>query len=122
MKDRKLNYNLLIPHVKQELPPPKLKLCDQLLQFKAFKKDTLQELLLIFPKKRKDHVLPEIPETQPNYIASILQCIKSLEIEASMTNIEDNMFTKVFQPIPHIDKLPLEPVAHITLKDAKKMI
>ena len=91
IKDRKLNYNLLIPHVKQEPPPQKLKLCDQLLQFKAFKKDTLQELLLIFPKKWKDHVLPDIPETQPNYIASILQHIKSLEIEASMTNMEDNL-------------------------------
>ena len=70
-------------------------------------------------------MLPDIPEAQQNYIASILQHIESLEIEASMTNMEDNlckMFTKVFQPIPHIDKLPLEPVAHITPEDAERMI
>ena len=31
-------------------------------------------------------------------------------------------FSKVFEPIPHVNELPLEPLARITLKDAEKII
>ena len=64
-------------------------------------------------------------ETQINFILSILHQIKTLEIEASMVNIENNLrktFAKVFQPIPHVDKLPMAPLAQITLKDTEKFI
>ena len=42
-----------------------------------------------------------------------------------MNNMELNLrksFSKVFEPIPHVDELPLEPLARITLKDAEQMI
>ena len=47
-----------------------------------------------------------------NYITSIMHRIKNLKIEASMENMDTNlrkMFSKVFQPIPYVDKLPSEP-------------
>ena len=42
-----------------------------------------------------------------------------------MNEIELNLwksFSKVFEPIPHIDDLPMEPLAQITLKESEKTI
>jgi hypothetical protein len=81
--------------------------------------------LIIFPKKWKEDILPDTPETKPNYIASILHCVKTPEIEESMVNINQNLrktFSKVFEPIPHVDELPSEPLAQITLKDTEKIV
>ena len=125
VRDRKLNYNLLKPITREKPPAPKLKLRDLLLQNKARKAETLRELLQVFPKKWKARVIGDIPETVPDYIAAILHRVKTLEIEASMADMELNVrksFPKVFAPIPHVDELPLEPVARITLRDAEKMI
>ena len=125
VQDKNLNYNLLQPLVRNEPPPPKLKLRDQILKNKSHKRDTLSELLEIYPKKWKARLLPSENITPPNFIASILHRIKTLDIEASMANMEANLrktFSKVFEPIPHVDELPLEPLARITLKDAEKMI
>ena len=125
VRDKKLNYNLLKPIIRCDPPPPRLKLRDQILRNKTFKRETLLELLDIFPKKWKDRLLPTTPNQKPNFISSILHRIKTLDIEASMAQMETNLrksFSKVFQPIPHIDELPLEPLARITLKDAEKMI
>ena len=85
-----------------------------MLKNKILKKQTLRELLDIFPKKWKDWILPDVVETKPNFIASIIHRIKTLEIEASMNEIELNLwksFSKVFKPIPHVDDLPMEPLA-----------
>ena len=96
-----------------------------MLRYKKQKSDTLKELLEIFPHRWKDRILPNDTTPEINYISSILHRIKTLEIEASMNSMDINMrktFSKVFEPILHVDDLPLEPVAHITLKDAEKMI
>jgi hypothetical protein len=125
VKDNNLNYNLLQPIKRQDPPPPKLGLRDQLLRNKSFKKETLQELLTTFPIKWKDRFLPEEPTPTPNFIATILHRIKTLDFEVSMTQMDINLrksFPKVFQPIPHIDELPLTPLARITLRDAEKTI
>ena len=125
VQHKNFNYNFLDPVKRQELCPPKLRLKDQLLRNKAYKSDTLQELLTIFPMKWKDRLLPNIAEPQINFISLILHWIKTLEIEASMSTMENNLrktFAKVFQPIPHMDKLPMAPLAWITWKDAKKVI
>lgn len=94
----------------------------QLLRNKSLKRNTLRELLETFPKRWKDRI-NNTPE--PNYIASILHRIKTLEIESSLDSMEVNMrksFSKFFEPIPHVNELPLEPLARITLKDAEKII
>jgi hypothetical protein len=42
-----------------------------------------------------------------------------------MENLKINLqktFSKVFEPIPHVNDLPIEPLTCITLKDAKKII
>ena len=125
VRDKNLHYNLLQPILRKEPPPPKLKLRDQILRNKTYKRDTLRELLVIFPKKWKDRLLPSVDVPPPNFISSILHRIKTLDVEASMALMETNLrksFSKVFQPIPHIDELPLEPLARITLIDAEKMI
>jgi RNase H-like domain found in reverse transcriptase/Reverse transcriptase (RNA-dependent DNA polymerase)/Integrase zinc binding domain len=126
VRDKNINYNLLQPIERQEPPPPKLKLRDQILRNKKFKRDTLHELLEVFPKKWNDLFLPNayIPQT-PNFIATILHRIKTLEFLSSMENLETNIrktFSKVFEPIPHVNDLPMQPLARITLKDASKMI
>ena len=87
VRDKNLNYNLLKPLVRIEPPPPKLKLRDQILKNKSYKRDTLRELLEIFPKKWKARLLPSVSTPPPNFIASILHCIKTLDIEASMANM-----------------------------------
>lgn len=105
--------------------PPKLRLCDQLLQNKSYKCEMLGELLVVFPKIWKDCILLNVPDFKPNFIASILHCIKGLKVEASMANMETNLkktFVKVFKPLPHVDELPLQPLAWITLKDAENVI
>ena len=125
VRDKNLNYNLLKPVHRQDSPAPKLKLREQILRSKKQKSDTLKELLEIYPHRWKDRILPNDTTPEINYISSILHRIKTLEIEASMNSMDTNMrktFSKVFEPIPHVDDLPLEPVARITLKDAEKMI
>ena len=126
VRDKNLNYNLLKPIQRQDPSPPKLKLRDQILRNKSFKARTLIELLEIFPKKWHDRLLPNaFKPDPPNFISSILHRINSLEFSASMENLETNLrktFSKVFEPIPHVDDLPLQPLARITLKDATKMI
>lgn len=85
----------------------------------------MRELLEIFSKKWEALLLPTLPTYTPNFISSILQRITSLELEASMANMEANLkktFAKVFEPIPHVDDLPLEPLARINLKDAENII
>ena len=85
----------------------------------------MQQLLEIFPKKWKDRILPDVPESKLNFIASILHRISTLNIESTMINLENNLrksFTKVFEQIPHVNELPLQPLARITLKDAEKVI
>ena len=126
VRDKNINYNLLNPVKRTEPSPRKLRLRDQILRNKKFKSDTLRELLEIFPKKWNSRLLPDeyIPEP-PNFIASILHRIKTIEFNTSMENMETNLrksFCKVFEPIPHVDDLPLEPLARINLKDATKMI
>ena len=126
VRDRNLNYNLLKPLERREPPPPKLKLREQILRNKKFKAETLRELLTIYPKKWNARLLPDASlPAKPNFIASILHRIKTLDFMSSMDNMETNMrktFGKVFEPIPHVDDLPLQPLARITLKDANKMI
>ena len=87
---------------------------DQLLRNKSFKKETLRELLETFPKKWKDRFLPDDPAPKPNFIATILHRIKTLDFEVSMAQMDINLrksFSKVFEPIPHTDDLPLAPLA-----------
>ena len=45
VRHKNLNYNLLQPHMHSEPPPPKLKLREQIIRNKAYKRDTLRELL-----------------------------------------------------------------------------
>ena len=125
VRDKNLNYNLLTPLKRKEPPPPKLKLREQLLRNKSFKSDTLRELLSIYPTKWKNLLLPDVPSPAPNFISAILHRINTMEIESSMSNMENNLrktFSKVFEPIPHVDELPQQPLARITLKDAEHMI
>ena len=44
----------------------------------------MDNLLEIFSKRWKDQILPDVPEPKPNFIASILHRILSLEIESAM--------------------------------------
>ena len=93
---------LFLPLTRQQPPPPKLKLQDQLLLNKSRKMETLRELLVVFPKRWRSRILPDIPENVPNYIASILHRIKTFEIESSMSNMDENLrksFPRVFAPI-----------------------
>lgn len=92
--DRNLNYNPLKPVLKHETPLPKLKLHEQILRNKNFKRDTLLELLHIFPSKWKDHLLPHSPSppiSKTSFLASVLHHIQTLEIENSMENLETNL-------------------------------
>ena len=86
----------------------------------------LLELLRVFPSKWNDILMPDkYSPSPPVFISSILHCINTLEFASSMETLEVNLrksFSKVFEPIPHIDDLPLQPLARITLKDASKMI
>ena len=123
--DKNLNYNLLKPQQRQPPLPPKLWLWEQINLNKRYKKETLWELLHIFPSKWKECLLPDIDRPQPNYITLIMHHIKTLKIEASMEKLEMNLqksFSKVFEPIPHVDELPLQPLTHITPKDVEKTI
>ena len=126
VRDKDLNYNLLKPLERKEPPPPKLRLRDQILRNKSHKAATLRELLDTYPKKWLNRLAPNdsTPEP-PHFIASILHRIKTIEFQSSMDNMDTNLrksFCKVFEPIPHVDELPLQPLARITLKDATKMI
>ena len=125
VQDKKLNYNLLAPVKRQQPPQLKMKLRKQLLLNKSHKKETLQELTKVFPEKWKDRILEDILDAKPNYIASILHCINTLEIEASMTNMERNLlksFKKVFEPSHTLTTFHYNPLVWITLKDAEKTI
>jgi hypothetical protein len=66
-----------------------------------------------------------IEHNRPDIIAAITNRIHTLSMDDEMAARETDLRTKfvqVFEPPPHADELPKEPLAHITLKDANKMI
>ena len=65
------------------------------------------------------------PIQTPNHIASIKNTIEHLATKQGLLDKEiklKNEFKQIFEPIPHIDRLPPHEPAHIHLKDAYKKI
>ena len=51
-----------------------------------------------------------------------MNCLQIFQKNGKIACYLRKMFSNVFQPIPYVDELPLEPLAWITLKDAEKII
>jgi hypothetical protein len=66
-----------------------------------------------------------IEHNRPDIIAAITNRIHTLSMDNKMAARETDLRTKfaqVFEPPPHANELPKEPLARITLKDANEMI
>ena len=68
---------------------------------------------------------PNKAKREYDILAAITNRIQTLSMDEEFATRETEMrtrFAKVFEPPPHADELPKKPLAHITLKDANKMI
>ena len=68
---------------------------------------------------------PELSAPLPDILASLKDCITSLSFEKELESHEAKLrkrFARIFEPSPHVNELPKEPVARIQLKDPNHVI
>jgi hypothetical protein len=66
-----------------------------------------------------------LPSLTPDVLGAIRERITTLSLDALLTERETNFrkeFSQVFEPLPHVNELPLEPRARIRLKDPNSII
>ena len=116
--DNLSNYDLLNPLPITPPPPQKLCLKEQLAEKKADKKLVLAELMLVCNDRFKNHKLrPQITE-EFNVAGAIRERIEILATQEQLLKREAKLrseFKQVFEPIPHVNELPLEVFALIHL-------
>lgn len=85
----------------------------------------LAELKWVCADRRK-HIKFKFEKVKPfDVVASIKAKIEDLAAKEKLLSLETELkseFNKVFQPIPHIDELPMSETARIQLKDEYKKI
>ena len=88
-------------------------------------KQVLEELKIVCEKRRR--LLETVPSTPPHlFLAVIRTTIESLAFQAKLKQHENNartLFADVFEPVPHLDRLPIsDSVMQIELKDNKRFV
>jgi hypothetical protein len=122
--DKKTGYNILSPAVIEPPLPPPLppgpKLHEQARYLKNAKKLALCELLLVCKQCVHDKKLYFEYVKDVDVVASIHDAIESIAFKDRLRKKAEKVkkdFREIFEPIPHIDRLPMDYVARIKLKD-----
>ena len=123
--DKRMGYNLLNLVPKKPLPPPKIKLKQQLINNCRLKTEALKELVSVvttkwLPRRQPDEIVKPI-----NIISSIRNKISSIISQEILKRKGEKLmdeFKCIFEPIPHCDNLPTEVQARIKLIDPDKLI
>ena len=123
--DKNANYDLLNPLPVSPPPPPKLHLCEKLVEIKADKKLMLAELMLgcndhLKSQKRCPHVTED-----SNVVGAIHEQIEILSTKETLAKRDTDVrteFKEVFEPILHVNEPPTNVFASIKLKDSEKTI
>jgi hypothetical protein len=123
--DKVLQFDLVNPQPRAAPPPPKPKLRD------IFKKITANHELM---KKELKAVCAERKVTvdsrieivkKPDIVAAVRECLEVLAAQEKLIKLGKQIkaeFADVFEPIPHVDRLPSDVQCQIKLKDATQTI
>jgi hypothetical protein len=76
-------------------------------------------------KIQKDNTQIKIDRTTPDILAALKEQIITLSFEEELVTREAELrqhFSQIFEPPPHVNKLPTDPVARIKLKNPDQTI
>ncbi|KAF8868392.1 hypothetical protein CPB84DRAFT_1857860 [Gymnopilus junonius] len=120
--DKTTGYDLLNLSVIVPPPPPRMKSVDQIKSTKSAKKHVLAEIIEVGKKRMEDGKLTFEDIKPINAIGAICDAVEKLATIEQLQRHGDKVkkdFREIFEPIPHIDDLPMDYLAHIKLKDAE---
>ena len=123
--DKKTGYNFLNPAPISPLPPPHMQAKEQIKFTKVAKKKVLAELTEVCRKHIADNKLTFEEVKDVDVIAAIRDAIEIIALKDQLEKHGDDIkkdFRLIFKPIPHVDDLPQDYMAHIKLKEAERTI
>ncbi|KAF8196515.1 hypothetical protein BJ912DRAFT_1056333 [Pholiota molesta] len=123
--DKKTGYNILNPGEILPPPPPKLKLREKAKFLRDVKKLALAELMLACKQRIREKKLYFEKVKDVDIVASIRGAIEVIALKEKLEKKGSKIkadFREIFEPIPHVNRLPTDYVARISLKDAEKRI
>ena len=123
--DKTINFDLLNPVPPPPPPPPKTKLKDLFQQVRQARKLMVAELKWVLSVRRRERPTADDPVKPFDTVATVRTRIETLSAQEKLSSLGRqiiNEFANVFNPIPHIDKLPTDVYCRIKLKDPAKTI
>jgi len=119
------NFDLLHPTIRLPPPPPKKKLRQVLKDIEDDRKLMVAELNMVCAERKAmlSHTYEVVK--QVDVVAVIWVHLETLAAQEQLGKLSDavkSKYSKVFNPIPHIDDLPTEVYCCIKLKNASKTI
>ena len=123
--DKKTGYNLLHPVPIVPPPPPRKRAKEQIKFTKNAKKVTLSELKSVCEQQIRDKKLVFEEVKDVDIVAAIRDAIENIALKEQLKKLGNDIkkdFRPIFEEIPHVDDLPRDYMARITLKDANKTI
>lgn len=121
--DKKMKYDLLNPLLPVVPKQLKLQLKELMKQLQNDRKAMLMELKFVLALRLKMMRFEEV--TAVDVVAAINMWIEQLSGLAELMHREDMLkaeFKDIFEPIPHVDELPMDVLAHIKLKEVGQSI
>jgi urease gamma subunit len=123
--DKSTGFDLLHPTAPPSPPLPKQKLKDFFHKLKEDHKLMLAELKMVCARRKRDLVHLHKKVRPPDIVATIHQQIENLATMEILKQLGKDVVTEfkdVFEPIPHIDDLPMDVYCRIKLKDPFKTV
>ena len=121
--DKVLNFDLMNPSVRPPPVPPKRKLRDIFNEIKDDRTLMVAELNMVCAERKVLMRRKFEPVRSVDVVAAVRVRIETLAAQEHLDRMSDavkDKYSKVFNPIPHVDELPTDVYCRITLKDATK--
>jgi hypothetical protein len=121
--DKSQNFDLMNPTVRPPPPAPKRKLRDIFNKIKDDRTLMVAELKMVCAE-RKNLMRNKVEPVRPfDVIAAVRIRVETLAAQEQLDRMSDAVktkYSKVFNPIPHVDELPTDVYCRIKLKDVNK--
>jgi hypothetical protein len=111
------------PSIRPPPPPPKKKLRDIFNEIKDDRTLMVAELKMVCAERKSQMRNKFEPVCEVDVIAAVRVRVETLAAQEQLNRMSDAVktkYSKVFNPIPHVDKLPTDVYCRIKLKDASK--
>jgi len=123
--DKVHNFDLMNPTIRPPPLAPKKKLKDFFKEIQADRKVMVAELKMVCADRKIMLQNKFEPVKQVDVVAAVRVRVETLAAQEQLDRMSDAVktkYSKVFNPIPHVDELPTDVYCRIKLKDASKTI